>query len=310
MRYTPLGRSGLNVSVVVPSSANVARAERQGDDLQELVWAIQEGVYTHGFNCFETSDSYGLGAAEVILGRALEGIREQVAIIGSVASRLDAEGQQTDHSPEALSMALEETLRRLGTPYVDVYIVRGVDPTLPAQNLGSALETLRAAGKVRWWGVGGRPAEDLPTLAAFPGFTAWEAPMNLLEREAARGLVEACAALEVGFLALRPLGMGLLAGEYRSRPDYRLNAERAAYPFFGEEGFSGAQHGIAYLRRLAWAHGVTPAVVALAWIAWHAGIPIVNWRDAAQLGEIAGATDLQLTAHEAERLTEAFATPG
>ena len=116
-----------------------------------------------------------------------------------------------------------------------------------------------------------------------------------------------CRANSIGFYALRPLGMGLLTGEYRSRPTFHLSTGRSDYRFFQEEGFASVQHGLATLKRMAWAKGVTSPQLAIAWTL-HVGVTttVANFRDESHVRENALAVDIELSEHEVQLLYEAF----
>jgi aryl-alcohol dehydrogenase-like predicted oxidoreductase len=162
-------------------------------------------------------------------------------------------------------------------------------------------------GKVRWWGEANGGEETLTAFGGQPGFACYQEPFNLLEPGSVPLLGAASQRAGAGLMALRPLGMGLLSGAYRSCPDFRADPVRKAYPFFQEPEFSGVQPGIAMLRRLAWVRRISPAQGALAWaLAAGATSVAVGVDDAEQLADCASAADLVLTQHETARLTEAF----
>ncbi|MEE8518055.1 MAG: aldo/keto reductase [Dehalococcoidia bacterium] len=308
MRYQQLGRSDLTVSVITLGTYDAGAVARGQLTAEEFERGIQVGVTELGINSIETADVYGLGAGEILLSRAIRGLREQVVITAGVGILQDDQGNlSADLSAANVVQSLDRTLDRLGTDYVDVYIARIPDPNVTLAELGETFEGLRSAGKVRWWGVADFDAASAVELTANPGFTACMGPFNLLEREAIADALPLCRANGLGFYALRPLAMGLLSGEYRSRPTFHLSSGRSGYRFFQEEGFANAQHGIATLRRLAWAKGITLAQAAIAWTL-HTGVTttVANFRDEGHIRENAQAPDIVLSDHESHLLNEAF----
>jgi myo-inositol catabolism protein IolS len=292
---------------VTLSTGGVERLLRGGMPPQKVVALWRSAALEHGINAFETADIYGLGTSETLLGMAVEGFREHIVIVGRGGLIRSETGHLAfNHSAKGLREEVAASLQRLGTTYLDVFVVHG--PIAPAwcEDVATAMERLRAEGLVRWWGVAHGGADMLTTFGGQPGFACYQEPFNLLEPGSVPFLGAACQQAGASLMALRPLGMGLLSGGYRSRPDFRADPERG-YPFFQEEGFNGVQPGIAMLRRLAWVRRIAPAQAALAWALMSGAVSVaVGVDDAEQLASCASAGDLVLTPHEAARLSEAF----
>ena len=186
-------------------------------------------------------------------------------------------------------------------------LAHGPDADTPLHEMAWAFENLREAGKIRWWGAVNFDQDAIAGLALYPGFVAYQGKLNLLDRGALDDVLPACHAAGVGFMAYSPLAMGLLTGKYRQRAVFGGGDFRSHSSHFTEEGFAAAQHGIATLRRSAWAHGVSMTQMAMAWtLHMGAGHTIVGFKTEEQMRENVGAGEVLLTEHDVRRLLEAF----
>ena len=232
MRYRPLGSSGLVVSTVgLGCNAFGSRTDAAG--VQEIV----DAAFEVGINFFDTSDTYGLGASEELLGSALRGRRDEVVVATKFG--MDMHGHNgPDHGARAsrryVRRAVEASLRRLGTDHIDLYQLHQPDLVTPVEETLSALDELVAEGKVRYLGCSNFAAWEVTEAhwtarsKGLQGFVTAQNEYSLYNRVAEDELVPACLAAGVGLLPYFPLAYGLLTGKYSggTAPEgSRLSAE-------------------------------------------------------------------------------------
>lgn len=232
MRYRPVGRSGLVVSVV-GVGCNAFGSRVDADGVRSIVdTALEEGV-----TLFDTADTYGLGASEELLGAALRGRRDEVVVATKFG--MDMQGRNgPDHGARAsrryVRRAVEGSLRRLGTDYVDLYQLHQPDLVTPVEETLAALTELVEEGKVRYLGCSNFASWEVTRASAaaramgVQGFVSAQNEYSLYNRTAEAELVPACLDAGVGVLPYFPLAYGLLTGKYSpgSAPEgSRLAAE-------------------------------------------------------------------------------------
>jgi aryl-alcohol dehydrogenase-like predicted oxidoreductase len=218
MRYRPLGRSGLVVPVVgIGCNAFGTRVDQRSVD------AIVDAALDVGVTLFDTSDTYGLGSSEEMLGRAVKGRRQEVVVATKFG--MDMQGLNgPDHGARAsrryVRRAVEASLRRLGTDHVDLYQLHQPDLVTPVEETLGALAELVAEGKVRYVGCSNFAAWEVTEAhwvtrsMGFQGFISAQNEYSLYNRVAEEELVPACLAAGVGVLPYFPLAYGLLTGKY------------------------------------------------------------------------------------------------
>jgi aryl-alcohol dehydrogenase-like predicted oxidoreductase len=238
MRYRRLGTSGLVVSVVGLGCNNFGR-KVDADGTRAVVAAALD----HGINFFDTADIYGTphGASEELLGAALKGRRDEVIVASKFGNDMaGANGPDwgARGSRRYILRAVEATLRRLGTDYLDLYQLHQPDPDTPIGETLSTLDDLVRAGKVRYLGnsnFAGWQIADAAWTAKSAHLTPFVSAQNqysLLVRDVEAEVIPACQRYGLGMLPFFPLGSGLLTGKYRRGeappPGTRLAGERYA----------------------------------------------------------------------------------
>ncbi len=219
MRYRALGSSGLTVSVVgVGCNAFGARIDEQ------QTRAVVDAAIDHGVTLFDTADTYGFGASEELLGRALGSRRDDVVVATKFG--MDMEGRngpewEARSSRRYVRRAVEASLRRLGTDRIDLYQIHQLDLVTPMSELVEAMNELVDEGKVRYLGCSNFAAWELADAcwtaqaAGRRPFVSAQNEYSLYNRVAEQELVPACERFGVGLLPYFPLAYGLLTGKYR-----------------------------------------------------------------------------------------------
>ncbi|MER5880239.1 aldo/keto reductase [Streptomyces sp. NPDC060235] len=290
MEQRHLGRTGLRVSRIGLGTLTWGR-DTDEHDAADLLKAFWEA----GGTLVDTADVYGDGEAEYLLGRLVEGLvpRRDLVISTKAGSVPDPE-RRFDGSRSHLLSALDASLARLGTDYVDLWHVHAYDPHTPLDETLQALDLAVSSGRARYAGVsnfcGWQLAKAATWQLAAPGIrtrlASTQMEYSLLQRGIEREVLPAALDLGVGLLPSSPLGRGVLTGKYRAGTptDSRGGSEHLA-PFVApylDETASGIVEAVSIA---ADGLAVTPLQVALAWIRDRPGVaaPIVGARNAQQL---------------------------
>jgi len=298
MEQRHLGHTGLRVSRLGLGTMGWGRDTDEGE-AADLLKAYLDA----GGNLLDTADVYGEGEAEALLGRLLEGIRDEI-VIATKAVSVPHSDRRFDASRRHLLAALDASLERLGTDYVDVWQLHAYDNRTPMEETLAALDTAVHSGKARYVGVANYSGWQLAASAAWQKAVPGRAPIasvqmeySLLQRGVEREVGPAAEALGVGLLPWSPLGRGVLTGKYRmgTPSDSRAASDRFAgfvQPYLNEssrrivDAVATASDGL----------GVAPLEVALAWVRDRPGVvaPIVGARTPAQLRGALAAEELTL----------------
>ncbi|BFU44176.1 aldo/keto reductase [Krasilnikovia sp. MM14-A1004] len=289
MQQRPLGRSGLAVSRLALGTMTWGRDTDPDDAAAQLKCYLDAGG-----TLLDTADVYGDGDAEAVIGSLLDQLvpRDEI-LIATKAGLARGPYRRRDGSRGHLLRALDASLRRLGTDYVDLWQVHGYDPQTPLDETLAALDHAVDSGRVRYVGVSNFAAWQTARAAtwqsAYPGrapVVAAQMEYSLLERGIERELLPAAAALGIGVLPWSPLGRGVLTGKYRNgRPaDSRAASEHLA-PFVQTYLEPRSSSIVEAVVIAAGGLGVSPLEVALAWVRDRPGVaaPILGARTAGQL---------------------------
>ncbi|HEY3685411.1 MAG TPA: aldo/keto reductase [Streptosporangiaceae bacterium] len=323
MRYIKLGHTGLDVSPVAIGAMTYGEPDRG-----HPVWSLDEEssrpLIKHaleaGINFFDTANLYSYGSSEEILGRALKDFanRDDVVITTKLRHAMRPGSPNGGGlSRKAIMAEIDNSLRRLGTDHVDVYMIHRLDPDTPLEETLEALHDVVKAGKARYLGASSMHAWQfakalhLQERHGWARFVTMQDHYNLLAREEEREMLPLCADEGVATMVWSPLARGRLA-----RPADQANAtQRAAtdgaYADMLYRADADSDHAIlAEVGAIAEARGVTRAQVALAWLRRNPVVaaPLVGARTIQQIDDAVASLDLDITDEEAHRL-EAPYTP-
>ncbi len=303
MKYVALGRKGPRVSEVGIGMWQ-AGGKSWGQDVEDAdCQKAMERAVELGVNLVDTAEAYGDGHSEEVVGRAIRAAgREQVFIATKVT------GEHL-HARD-VERACRGSLRRLGVREVDLYQVHWPNPwsLTPLAETMRALEKLQRAGRIRHIGVSNFDVRDLEEARAALSRTdivSDQVQYNLLHREPEAGLTRYAKREGISLLAWSPIAKGALAGRYgaSSRPSDEIRSDSAV---FRPQNLKAATPLVGQLRRIARAHGKTPAQIALRWLADHPGvIPIPGVKRPSQAEENAGAAGWSLSRAERGALERA-----
>ena len=308
MQYRTLGRNGSSVSAIGLGCYGMVGAygpAAESDALTTLVAAVESGI-----NLLDTSDAYGAGRSEELVGQAIKGRREKAYI----ATKFGNPGRDADGNPvgvcgrpDYVPMACERSLRRLGVDAIDLYLIHRIDPQVPIEETTGALARLVEQGKVRNIGICEAAPSTIRRAHAIHPLAAVQSEYSLWSRDPETGEhLATCRELGIAFMAYSPLGRGFFAGAVES-PNFTARDPRGAMPRFEADALA---HNLAVLERFKAVAGdlsVTPAQLALAWLLAQGPdiLPIPGTRRVQHLNENAAAADIHLTAADLARIDAA-----
>ena len=277
MQLRRVGTSGLKVSEVGLGCNNFGmRIE------QEAATAVVDAALEAGVNFFDTADVYGGSRSEVILGQALGDRRKDVIVATKFAMPMGGSPFMRGGSRRYVMAAVEASLKRLGTDYIDLYQMHGPDPDTPIEETLDALDDIVRAGKARYIGCSnfsGWQIADGDWTAKIRGRTKFVSAQNqysLLERKVEFEVIPACERFGLGLLPYFPLASGLLTGKYRRGEAPKEGTRLAAWGRRGQEALS--ERNFDRVEKLAaWAseRGHSLLELAFAWLLGHPVVPSV-----------------------------------
>lgn len=310
MEYRTLGRTGLRVSAV--GLGTMVHAGHFGPRKDEESLSAVEAALDLGVNFIDTSDAYGAGASETLLGKALKGRRDRVLLATKGGNTMVGPNRgRRNFSVDYISRVLEESLRRLQTDYVDLYQLH--NPTvdvLEQDEIRDLLERRKQEGKIRYYGVSINTMEE--GIAAVRGgrYDTIQIEYNLLAQEPAREVFPLAREAGVGVIARVPLRRGLLAGKLTPADRERFRDGDVREKMLAGEKFGQELKKVERLRFLAREPGQSLAAAAIAFCLADPAVATVipGARQARQMRENAAAAGLTLSAADLERARELWRT--
>jgi aryl-alcohol dehydrogenase (NADP+) len=316
MEYVNLGSTGLKVSRICLGCMTYGSKKWREWVLDEpesrplIRQAIEAGI-----NFFDTADMYSVGASEEILGRALKEFgptRDRLAIATKVFNAMGDDPNQRGLSRKHIFHAIDDSLRRLQTDYVDLYQIHRFDPATPMEETLEALHDVVRAGKALYIGASSMWAWQLAKMLSLAGQRGWprfvtmQNHYNLLYREEEREMIPLCRAEGLGLIPWSPLARGRLARN-RETGTVRARTDEYAKSLYAATAESDDKV-IASVQTVAAAHGVPPARIALAWLLHKPGLtaPIIGASKPQHLENAVAAVGFKLTADEIKQLEEPY----
>ena len=262
-----------------------------------------------GITLLDTADVYGPFTNEALVGRAIEGRRDQVVLATKFGQLSGPDGQRLIRGDrDYVHQACDASLARLGVDHIDLYYQHRVDPLVPIEETVGAMAELVAAGKVRHLGLSEAVAQTIRRAQAVHPITALQTEYSLWTRDVEEEILPTCRELGIGFVAYSPLGRGFLSGRFTSTDDFGEGDFRRANPRFEGDNFVRNLGLVDRVMRLAHAKRATPAQVALAWVLSRGEdvVPIPGTKHVSYLEQNVKSVDLELSAEELGALEEAF----
>jgi aryl-alcohol dehydrogenase-like predicted oxidoreductase len=280
------------------------------DDDPESIATIHRALEL-GVTFLDTSDMYGSGANEELVGKAIADRREQAVLatkFGIVRRADDPTVRSVNGRPEYVHQACDASLKRLGVDYIDLYYQHRVDADVPIEDTVGAMAELVRAGKVRCLGLSEVSPQTLERAHRVHRITALQSEYSLWTRDPEDGVLEACRRLGVALVPYSPLGRGFLTGALKTPDDFSADDYRRSNPRFQGENFRRNLALVEKAKALAQDKGCTPAQLALAWVLAQGPhiVPIPGTRRVRNLDENLGALEVTLSARELAALDAVF----
>jgi aryl-alcohol dehydrogenase-like predicted oxidoreductase len=312
MEYRKLGNSDLNVSVITFGAWAAGGWMWGGNDRNGAVKAIRAG-YNLGMTSIDTAPIYGQGTSEEIVGEAIKGLpRDKVQILTKYGMRWDlAKGnfdfKSADNSGKSIDIyryagkesiieEVENSLRRLGTDYIDLYQIHWPDLTTPIQETMETVASLIKQGKVRHAGVCNYNVKQLTEARKYVNIVSNQVPYSMVKRDIEKDVVPYCLNNDISILAYSPMQGGLLSGKMKPGYHFEPGDHRANSYFFNDENIERTNAFLDKLRPMAAKKGATLAQLVLRWTIEQPAITIAlaGARNEKQSVENAGARMLGL----------------
>jgi len=260
-----------------------------------------------GVTFFDTAETYGPYVNEELLGKALGNRRDQVVVASKFGNIKHSEGdaRKIDGSPENLRVAIDGSLRRLGTDRIDIYYQHRMDPSVPIEDTVGTFKELVEAGKIRGYGLSEAAVSTIRRAHAVHPVTAVQTEYSLWTRDPEAELLPLLRELGIGFVPYSPLGRGFLTGAIRSTDSLDASDFRRTNPRFEGENLQANLRIVDEVEAVAADAGVTAAQVALAWVLAQGEhlAPIPGTKRVQRLEENVAVAGITLTPAQLERLS-------
>ncbi len=306
MDYRRLGRAGLKVSEICLGTMTFGNGADEAEAKRMVDAAFDAGV-----NFFDTANAYVAGVSETMLGKALKGRRSDAVVASKVFNPMGGRPNDSGMSRLHIMQAVEDSLRRLQTDYLDLYYIHHVDHQTPLDEMLQAFDDLVRQGKVLYTGCSNYEAWRLmkslsiSDARGWARFVAYQPQYSLVVRDIDEEIVPACESEGLGVVAWSPLASGYLAGNY-TPGSLKVQGTRSAEGWGFQSRFFAPNHGeiLQALLDVAKEIGKSPAQVALRWVMEQPFMTsaIVGARNARQLGETLAAGGWRLPADALAKL--------
>jgi len=317
MEYTNLGKTGLKVSRICLGMMTYGTSKWRDWVLdEEDSRPFVKRALEMGINFFDTADMYSNGVSEEVTGRALKDFarRDEVVIATKVYSPTGEGPNQRGLSRVHIMHAIDTSLKRLGTDYVDLYQIHRWDYTTPIEETLEALHDIVKAGKARYIGASSMYAWQfakalyLADLNGWTRFVSMQNHYNLVYREEEREMIPLCKEERIGIIPWSPLARGFLTGN-RTRETHQPTTRAKTDGFAQEMYYQEMDFDVVdRAKELAQRHGVTPAQIALAWLLHQPGLtaPIIGASKMPHLEQAVAALEIKLSQEEIDLLEEPY----
>ena len=302
-----LGTQGLAVSELGLGCMGMSEFYGTGDE-EESIATIYRAIEL-GITFLDTADMYGPFTNEKLVGRAIQGRRDEVVLATKFGNERKQDGTRlgVNGKPEYVRKACDASLSRLGVDHIDLYYQHRVDPDTPIEETWGTMAELVEAGKVRYLGISEAAADTIRRAHAVHPISALQTEYSLWSRDVEDEILPTVRELEIGFVAYSPLGRGFLTGQIRRFEDLPEDDFRRVSPRFQGENFKKNLGLVEKVKEIANEKDVTPGQLALAWLL-HQGediVPIPGTKRRKYLEENAAAVEVTLTEEDLRRIDEA-----
>jgi aryl-alcohol dehydrogenase-like predicted oxidoreductase len=309
MQQRRFGDSDLVCSALGFGTWEMSTTQYGDIDIGEASRAVNDAI-DRGITLFDTAEVYGPYHSEEILGKALGARRKDVVLVTKVGFRISEENEIVgrDSTPASVIARTEGCLERLGTDYIDLLLIHWPDHDTPIPETIAALEELKAAGKIRHYGVSNHTVDMMGTCQGHGHLAANQVGYNMFDRRMEAAVLPYCQERQIGFMAYGTLAYGLLTGAFTPQTafvewDWRFKGKAFGLPLFEREQFLKELQVVERLKELAGRYRKSVAQLAIAWV-------LVGMRNTHELEENVAAVDWKLTDEDRAEIDCIFAEEG
>jgi aryl-alcohol dehydrogenase-like predicted oxidoreductase len=305
MEIKKIGSQGITASQLGLGCMGMSEfygASNDAESLKTLHRAVELGI-----TFWDSADAYGPFLNEILLSKALKGIRNKITIatkFGIVRDPANPQSRGFSGKPTYVHTACNNSLKRLEVETIDLYYLHRVDPATPIEDTVGAMAELVKLGKIRGIGLSEVSATTIRKAHAIHPITAIQSEYSLWSREPEEGVLETCKELDIAFVAYSPLGRGFLTGQIKNFEDFEADDFRRQSPRFQGENFQKNLDIVKQLENFALEKNCTTSQLALAWVMSQGEniFPIPGTRRVKYLEENAEAENIQFTKDELEKI--------
>ena len=307
MQHRTLGKSALSVSAIGLGCMGMSGVYGKADDAESI--AVIHHALDRGIDFIDSSDMYGWGHNESLVGRALKGRRDSVILttkFGQVKNPAGG-GNLVNGRPEYVREACDASLTRLGVDVIDLYYQHRVDPSVPIEETVGGMTKLVQQGKVRALGLCEAAPATIRRAHRVHPIASVQSEYSLLYRKEAEEALAVCRELGISFVAYSPLGRGFLTGQIQKLADIPESDRRREHPRFQNENFERNLELVHRLEAIAAEKRCTPSQLVLAWLLAQGPevVPIPGTKRKTRVDENVGALDVRLGPADVQRISEA-----
>jgi aryl-alcohol dehydrogenase-like predicted oxidoreductase len=301
-----LGSSGIKASAIGLGCMSLSGVYGSSND-DEGVGLIQEAL-NDGITLLDTSDAYGVGHNEELVGKAIKGRRSEVVLATKFGNLGGRGGKIAEGRPEYVLTACEASLKRLGVEVIDLYYQHRIDPTVPVEDTVGAMARLVEQGKVRALGLSEARPETIRRAHAVHPIAVVQNEFSLLYRAEAEETLKTTRQLKIGFVAYSPLGRGLLTGVVEDLKGMSDTDTRRRHPRFAAENLTHNMGLVRGIEEIARERHCTLGQLALAWLLAQGDdiVPIPGTKKRARLLENIGALSVTLTEDDLAQISDSI----